>query len=198
MKYPSELMTLISFLRKLPGIGFKTAERFAFTLLEWKEGDLKNFSSHLATLKEKIRHCPTCYAMIDTPACPFCQNPKRNQDLICILSSAKDVFSIEETKVYSGLYHVIDSLLSPLDGKGTESLRLQELKERIERLNVQEVIIALDSTLEGDATSLYLKEELSPLVPKISRIAFGLPLGSCLDFVDGGTLARALLAKQPL
>ncbi len=198
MKYPSELMTLITFLRKLPGIGFKTAERFAFALLEWKETDLKNLASHISTLKEKIRHCKTCYCMVDTEHCPFCENPKRNQEQICVLASAKDVFSIEETRVYSGLYHVIGSLLSPIEGKGTKDLRLEELKARIKSHGIQEVIIALDSTLEGDTTSLFFKEELQNLVPKVSRIAFGLPLGSCLDFVDGGTLARALLAKQPI
>lgn len=197
-KYPSELTTLIAFLKKFPGVGSKTAERFAFHLLTWPEGQLQDFAELVKELKNKIQHCPVCHCLMDAAGCSFCDSGKRDPHAICIIASAKDAFAIEETRSYRGLYHVIGGLLSPLDGRHPESLKLGELKSRIEDLCVKEVIIALDSTLEGDTTSLYLKEHFSSWGLAVTRLAFGLPMGSSLDYVDGGTLARALTGRQPL
>jgi recombination protein RecR len=128
--------------------------------------------------------------------CHFCDKYKRDASVICVISSAKDAFSIEETHSYKGLYHVIGGLLSPLDGRHPDHLLLNPLIKRIETLHIKEMIIALDSTIEGDATALFLKQQLSAKNLQISRLAFGLPMGSSLDFVDGGTLTRALTGRQ--
>lgn len=195
-KYPSELITLISFLKKLPGVGSKTAERFAFQFLNWQTEDLQRFASHLSTFKEKIQDCPECHCLTENGACFFCRSPQRNPKQMCIIASAKDAFVLEETGAYSGLYHVIGGLLSPMNGKAPEHLQIDKLKNRVLTLGVQEMIIALDSTLEGDTTAIYLKEQIQSWGLNVFRLAFGLPLGSSLDFVDGGTLARALTARQ--
>ncbi len=195
-KYPSELITLISFLKKLPGVGSKTAERFAFQFLNWQTDDLQRFASHLSTFKEKIQDCPECHCLTEDGVCFFCKSPQRNPKQMCIIASAKDAFVLEETGAYSGLYHVIGGLLSPMNGKAPEHLQIDKLKNRILTLGVQELIIALDSTLEGDTTAIYLKEHIQSFGLNVFRLAFGLPLGSSLDFVDGGTLARALTARQ--
>lgn len=195
-KYPSELNALIAYLKKLPGVGSKTAERFAFHLLEWPESELKEFSCRLNTLKEKIRHCIECRCLMEDGVCQFCSNDQRNRSQLCMISSAKDAYSLEETGAFRGLYHVIGGLLSPIDGKTPEHLNLKSLKKRVDDLGIKEIIIALDSTLEGDTTALFLKEQIQTWGLSVSRLAFGLPLGSSLDFVDGGTLARALTARQ--
>jgi recombination protein RecR len=195
-KYPSDLLTLIAYLKKLPGIGTKTAERFAFQLLTWPQGQLQNFSEHLATIKEKIKSCPECGCLTDSLTCSFCDKERRDCTSLCIIASAKDVYAFEETRTFRGLYHVIGGLLSPLDDRSIECLQLPQLKKRLENLPIKEVILALDSTLEGDATALYLKEHLSTLGLSVSRLAFGLPMGSSLDYIDGSTLARALSGRQ--
>lgn len=195
-KYPLELTQLIAYLKKLPGVGTKTAERFAFQTLKWQDSDLQSLAAILAQLKEKITHCPECHCLRDQNVCHFCTNPRRNRSQLCIIASSRDVYSIEETGTYQGLYHVLGGLLSPMDGKSPEHLHLEHLKNRIENLQTHEVIIALDSTLEGDTTSLFLKEQIQGWGLSVSRLAFGLPMGSSLDFVDGGTLARAFTGRQ--
>jgi recombination protein RecR len=195
-KYPSHLSTLIAYLKKLPGVGSKTAERFAFQLLTWPEGQLQDFSDLIKEIRIKIRHCPDCHCLMDGSSCGFCDSTTRDPNVLCIIASAKDAFAIEETHAYRGLYYVIGGLLSPLDGRHPDDLKLDELRKRIDNLNVKEAIIALDSTLEGDTTALYLKGHLSTWGLAVTRLAFGLPMGSSLDFVDGGTLMRALTGRQ--
>jgi recombination protein RecR len=195
-KYPSELIHLIAFLKKLPGVGTKTAERFAFQLLTWHSHELASFSQSLAQLKEKIKQCSDCRCLAEAEKCTFCLNPERNPHQICIIASPKDAYALEETGAFRGLYHVLGGLLSPIEGKTAEELRLDLLKARIASLKATEIIIALDSTLEGDTTALYLKEQLQQWGLNVSRLAFGLPIGSSFDFVDGGTLARAFTGRQ--
>ena len=195
-KYPADLNQLITFFKKLPGVGTKTAERFAFQLFHWQDHDLHAFSHLLSQFKIKITKCPECRCLTDQGTCPFCHQPARNKDQLCIIASPRDAYSIEETGAYRGLYHVLGGLLSPLDGKTPEHLNLEQLKKRIVDLQIKEIIIALDSTLEGDTTSLFLKEQIQEWGLPVSRLAFGLPIGSSLDFVDGGTLARALTGRQ--
>lgn len=195
-KYPSDLTRLIAYLKKLPGVGAKTAERFAFQLLNWQEAELQGLSSLLLHLKEKITGCPECHCLTEDGKCFFCHNPAREWSQLCIVATQRDVYSIDETGAFRGLYHVLGGLLSPIDGKTPEHLKLGKLKERIEHLQIKEIIIALDSTLEGDTTSLYLKEQIQTWGLPVSRLAFGIPMGSSLDFVDGGTLARALSGRQ--
>lgn len=195
-RYPSELLTLIAYLKKLPGVGRKTAERFAFYLLEWPNDDIKKFARQLDTLKEKIYPCETCGALKDAAVCPFCDPQQRDSSILCLVSSPRDVYAIEETKVYKGLYHVIGGLLSPLEGRSVEKLCLDKLQQRLQQHSIQEVIIAFDSTLEGDATALFIKQKLDKLGIKATRLAFGLPMGSSIDFVDYGTLERAFTGRQ--
>jgi recombination protein RecR len=195
-KYPPALLHLIEFLKRLPGVGTKTAERYAFQLLSWPKEHLELLGEAARTLKERVHPCPECHCLMEKEACTFCDPSKRELQFLCIISSAKDVYAIEETHMYRGAYHVLGGLLSPLDGRTPDHLDLHLLQERIQKLQVKEVIIALDSTIEGDATSLYLKERLASLGIRVSRLAFGLPMGSPLDYVDGGTLSRALVGRQ--
>ena len=195
-KYPSHLAQLIAFLKKLPGVGSKTAERFAFQFLNWQENELQCFSEILAQFKQKITQCSDCHCLTDNNSCPFCHNALRDKTQLCIIASPRDAYSLEETGAYRGLYHVLGGLLSPLDGRTPNHLNLEQLKKRLFLLHIKEIIIALDSTLEGDTTSLFLKEQIQEWGFPVSRLAFGLPIGSSLDFVDGSTLARALTGRQ--
>lgn len=196
LRYPKDLLTLIAHLKKLPGVGKKTAERYAFHLLGWEGKDLHEFAEGIATLKEKVQACLDCGCLMDGVRCTFCDQEKRDRSQMCIIASPRDVYAIEETGDYRGMYHVLGTLLSPLDGKTPESLNLPQLIQRLQQLGTQEVILALDSTLEGDATSLYLKDALRKHGIEVSRLALGLPLGSSLDFVDEGTLSQAFSGRQ--
>jgi len=197
-KYPSHLIRLIESLRRLPGVGARTAERFAFHLLTWPGEKLKDLGETIGSALDKISFCSECGCMQTEEKCPYCTSPTRDQQTLCIIHSPKDAFAIEETHQYSGLYHVLGSLLSPVDQFDEGALPIQEVRARIEKLGIKEVIIALDSTLEADATALFLKEELAPLGAKLSRLAYGIPIGSTLDFVDGGTLSRAFSGRGQL
>ena len=196
MSYPSALQKLILYLRKLPGVGKKSAERFAFQLISWKDSDLESFSNHLGMLKKLLTTCSACKSLFDKDSCPFCDPYKRNFNQLCVVASAKDIYTIESTGIYNGLYHVIPGLLSPIDSFGPEDLEFNHLRERLLKLEVKEVILALDSTIEGDATSLFLKKELAKVGIEVSRLAMGMPLGSSLDFLDEGTLSRAFSSRH--
>lgn len=195
MKYPLHLLKLIDVLKRLPGVGSKSAERFAFEMIRWPESRLTEMAQVLQMTSLQLKHCSQCGCLIDVDHCQFCRDKNEKVESICVVATARDVFSIGATNEYNGLYHVLGTLLSPMNGVGAESLNLHKLVERITRHQIEEVVIALDSTLEGDATSLYLKKVLGPMRVRISRLAFGLPMGSPLDYVDGGTLARALSAR---
>ncbi len=195
-KLPPSLLSLVSYLRKFPGVGSRTAERYAFQLLDWPEEQLKQLADQLSLLKEKVTFCKQCHCLQELSGCEFCNPDKRDTSHLCIVSSAKDVYPIEDTKIYRGLYHVLGGLLSPLHGYSSDRIQLPKIRERIELLGVQDVVLALDSTVEGDATALFLKEEMQHWGVRVSRLAFGLPLGSSLDYVDGGTLARAFLGRH--
>ncbi len=198
MKYPEDLQALSASLKKLPGVGTRTAERFAFELLGWPQNELSQLADQLSTIQEKIPPCPVCGCLTQRGLCTFCCSPLRDHLSLCILASARDVYAIEETRTFRGLYHVVEHLLSPLDGRHASDLNVDRIEARIQKHGVQEVVIAFDSTLEGDATALFLKERLALLNIKITRLAFGMPVGSSLDHIDGGTLTRALTGRQLL
>jgi recombination protein RecR len=195
MKYPVHLLKIIDLLRKLPGVGTKSAERFAFELIKWPEDQLRLAGEIIASTPQQISYCEECGCLGDAGFCPFCSHAGQRASTLCVVGMPRDVFSIEATGEYQGLYHVLGALLSPLNGIGPEVLNVPGLKQRIVGRRIHEVVIALDSTLEGDATSLYLKQELGSENIHVSRLAFGLPMGSALDYVDGGTLAHALIAR---
>ena len=195
MHYPEHLLKLIQLLRRLPGVGGKSAERFAFHLMGWSDNHLRELGEAISLTKENLRQCDECGCLVDHTGCYFCASPQRDLSVICVVASPRDVFAMEETHEYRGLYHVLNGLLSPMDRRGPEHLSLSKLKNRLLKLQIKEIVVALDSTLEGDATALYIKQEFSQVPVKISRLAFGLPMGSSLDYVDGGTLARALAGR---
>ncbi len=198
MSYPKDLLILIELLRKLPGVGKRTAERYAFKLLEWKNEEISMLGKAIETLPSSLATCEACGCLKESSKlCFFCP-PYRNGNILCIVASAKDVYAIEGSASYKGFYQVLGTLISPLDGKLPEHLPLQKMLERITNLHIQEVVIALDSTLEGDTTSLYLNEHFKKLPLKISRLAFGLPVGSSLEYVDEGTLSLAFVGRRPL
>ena len=153
-RLPSHLASLIIFLKKLPGVGARTAERYAFHLLDWSEEEIASLAQHLTDIKEKISLCPECHALMEEKGCSFCDLSHRDSRLLCIVGSPKDIYPIEETRAFRGIYHVLGALLSPLQKLGPQNLRIDLLKERIKRHKTEEIIIALDSTLEGDATAL--------------------------------------------
>jgi recombination protein RecR len=196
MHYPLHLVKLIELLKRLPGVGSKSAERFAFEMLTWSPDLLSEMGATIDTLPAKISHCGQCGCLMQEAYCPFCDNAKRDTSVICVIASPRDAFAMERTREYRGLYHVLGGMLSPIHGQGPDSLSVPALAKRMKALQVKELVIALDSTLEGDATALYLKQELDSLAVQISRLAFGLPMGSSLDYVDGDTLARALSGRR--
>ncbi|OGN56301.1 MAG: recombination protein RecR [Chlamydiae bacterium RIFCSPHIGHO2_12_FULL_44_59] len=192
-KFPSDLLALITHFKKFPGVGTKTATRFAFELISWDKEALRSLSALLMQFHNQIVPCTTCGCLTDCGNCSFCK--ERDEHCLCILASPRETYAIEETG-YRGLYHIIEHLLSPIDGRHAEKLRIDRIQKRIDEHSIQEVILAFDSTLEGDTTALYLKSQLKNVV--ISRLAFGLPVGSSLEYIDGSTLARALLGRQTL
>ncbi len=193
--YPSSLTMLIEQLKKLPGVGRKTAERFAFKILEWSEKDQKQLASTLDNLHHKLTKCSQCGCFQQENSCSFCHRVFHSATL-CIIASAKDAYAIEQTRIFQGHYHVLGCLLSPLEGRTPEHLQLEHLKKRISALNITEIILALDPTLEGDTTALYLHEIFQPMGLKVTKLALGLPVGSSLDFIDEGTLAQALNGRH--
>jgi recombination protein RecR len=196
MHYPSHLLQLIESMKKLPGVGSKSAERFAFEMLKWSPSSLKTLGNLIDTIPQKLLSCGECGALRGDEPCMFCKEERASSSILCILASSKDVFAIEATRTFEGLYHVLGGVISPLEGIGPDQLNFHKLQERIQKHHINEVIIALDSTVEGDATALYLKKYLSSLPVEISRLAFGIPMGSSFDYVDGGTLGRAFVDRS--
>lgn len=198
MQLPSSLQTLVASLRRLPGVGQRTAERYAFQLLQWPVEQQQKLADSLNQLHSTIRYCSACGSLCEMPLCEICASTHRNRQILCVVGHARDVFAFEQTRAFDGLYHVLGGLLSPMERRGPEAIGIERLKQRLELLGVQEVILALDTTLEGDATALFLRRELEALGCRVSRLAFGLPMGSALEYVDGGTLSRALAGRQQL
>lgn len=196
MKYPDHLERLMQTFRRLPGVGSKSAERFCFELLRWPEAKRQELIRLIAELPQKLSSCQACGSLIEEPGCYFCNSGARDQERLCLVATPKDVYLIEQTGQFKGLYHVLGGLLSPLAGRA--SLALDPLKNRIQDLGIKELIIAFDGTLEGDATAFYVKEQFKELGLTISRLAFGMPAGSLLEFTDGGSLAQALAYRRSL
>jgi recombination protein RecR len=203
MIYTSQTIELLSdHLSKLPGIGKKTAQRLALYILKLPDEDVRSLANTLIELKEKVRYCSECYNITEEDPCILCRNPKRDRSVICVVEEPKDVVAIERTNEFNGLYHVLGGSLSPLDGIGPDDLKIKELINRIDAIRndhpVDEIILALDPNVEGEATTIYLSKLLRPLGIKLTRIARGLPIGSDLEFADQATLARALEARVPV
>ncbi|MBQ3641423.1 recombination protein RecR [bacterium] len=196
MEYTKPLAQLIEFFQKFPGVGPKSAQRMAFHLLKMPEGEVEKFSKILVEAKQNIHHCSICFNMSASDPCEICTDDRRDKTVICVVAETKDLIAIEKTREYKGLYHVLQGTLSPLDGIGVEDIRIKELLTRVTDENVKEIILALSPSVEGEATSLYLTKLLKPFNIKISRIAFGLPVGSDLEYADEVTLAKAIEGRR--
>ncbi|HTP78898.1 MAG TPA: recombination mediator RecR [Bacteroidota bacterium] len=177
---------------QLPGIGRKTAQRLALYVLKMNREEVNALSEAIVNVKERVRYCSVCSNITESDPCPICSNPKRERSYLCVVEEPNDVLAIEKTNEFRGLYHVLGGALSPLDGVGPEDLRIRELLDRLSGKNVDEVILAMNPNVEGEATTLYLSKLLKPLEVKVTRIARGLPVGSDLEFADEATLSRAL------
>ena len=189
------LQKAIDELSKLPSIGRKTAQRLALHLLKSDQQNVESLVNSLIELKSKIRFCSECFNLSTEDLCDICKSPKRDRTSICIVEDASDVIAIEKTNEFNGLYHVLGGVLNPLAGTNVESLKIKELLIRLQKLDVKEIILALNPNAEGDATSLYLIKILKELPIKITRIARGLPIGGDLEFADAATIGRALLGR---
>ncbi|MCD7780452.1 MAG: recombination mediator RecR [Candidatus Gastranaerophilales bacterium] len=196
MEYTKPLAQLIEFFQKFPGIGPKSAQRMAFHLLKMPLSEVRNFSKVLVEAKENIHYCNICFNMSASNPCEICTDDRRERSIICVVAETKDLIAIEKTREYKGLYHVLQGTLSPLDGIGVEDIRLKELLTRVTDTDIKEVILALNPSVEGEATSMYITKLLKPFNIKISRIAFGLPIGSDLEFADEITLAKAIEGRR--
>ena len=183
---------------RLPGIGKKSAMRIAYHLLKTDSGFLNQFARELSTLHERIKQCSVCGTYTETDPCPICTSAKRDRSMICVVEQPQDVTTIEASKEFSGLFHVLGGVISPLDGIGPEQLSIGKLVERVQKENVQEVIIATNPTIDGDVTALYIQRALSGTNVKISRLASGLPVGGDLEYEDKLTLARSFSKRQSL
>lgn len=194
--YTKPLARLVEEFQKLPGIGPKSAQRMAFQILKMSVSEVQKFSNAILEAKEKIKYCRRCFNMSSENPCEICTDDKRNNSVICVVSETRDLIALERTREYKGSYHVLQGLISPLDGITPEDLRIKELIERIQNEEIEEVILAINPSVEGEATSMYLTKIIKPLGLKVSRIAFGLPVGSELEYADEITLARALEGRR--
>lgn len=189
---------LITSLRCLPGVGPKSAQRMALQLLEHDRVGATKLASALTEAVEQVQRCGACRNLTEQPLCGICANPKRNDALLCVVETPADVLAIEQSNTYSGKYFVLLGRLSPLDGIGPKELGLDQLDQRLAEGKVQELIIATNPTVEGEATSHYISEKAKAHGVKVSRIAHGVPIGGELEYIDGGTLAHALNSRQEI
>lgn len=192
------LSALIGELEKLPTIGPKTAARLAFYLLSASKEDAEALSRAILDVKEKVRFCSRCFSLTEADPCSICSDARRDPTLLCVVGEAKDVYAIERTMSYRGRYHVLGGLISPIEGIGVGQLKIKELVDRVGKENTSEVIIATNPNAEGESTALYLARLLAPAGVKVTRLAYGLPIGGDLDYADEVTLTRALEGRRSL
>jgi len=195
MQIAEPLLIAIEELSKLPGIGKKTAQRLALFILKSEENSVLKLVESIQNLKLKLRLCEQCYNFSEDNLCEICKSSKRDHSTICIVEEASDVIAIEKTNEFTGIYHVLGGVLSPLSGVGSDNLKIRELMKRFENEEIKEVILAVNPDTEGEATSLYLAKLIKPLGIKVTRIARGLPIGGDLEFADEATIGRAVLGR---
>ncbi len=198
MIYPKSIASLIEHFQKFPSVGPKSAQRMAFYLLRMPKSEVEKFAQSMIDAKENTKTCEICFNLSATSPCEICTSPQRDKSTICVVAETKDLIAIEKTNEYKGLYHVLQGLISPMDGIGADDIRIKELLNRLTDDNVKEVILALSPSVEGEATSLYLNKLIKPFGIKISRIAFGLPIGADLEYADEITIAKALEGRREL
>ncbi len=196
--YAPPVTRLIDELKRLPGIGQKTAQRLAFFLLRSDRDQALALSEAIREAKERIRQCSVCNNITDTNPCFFCTSPSRNKALICVVEEATNIQAVEKTRQFSGMYHVLGGALSPLQGIGPDQLHIKSLIERLKGGTVEEIIIATNPTAEGEATAVYLSKLIKPLGVRVTRIAMGIPVGSDLEYADEVTMLKAMEGRRDL
>ena len=196
--YEGIIQDVIDGLSRLPGIGPKGAQRIAFHLLKADPQEVADLAEALLTLREKVQFCEICGNVSQERTCAICRDPRRDPSLLCVVEESKDVVAIERTREFRGRYHVLHGALSPLDGVGPADLKIRELLVRLEREPADEVVVATNPDVEGEATALYLAKLLKPLGIRVSRIAQGVPMGGDLEYADQVTLARALAGRRDI
>ncbi|REK23158.1 MAG: recombination protein RecR [Actinobacteria bacterium] len=196
--FEGPVQRLIDELARLPGVGRKTAQRLAFHLLTVEEADARRLSVAIADMREQVGQCRRCFNVAAGEECAICRDVKRDADVVCVVERPQDIVVVERTQEFRGLYHVLGGSLSPINGVGPDQLRMAELKNRVEGESIQELIVATNPTVEGDATAMYIAREFKPLGVRVSRLASGLPVGGDLDYADEITLGRALAGRMEL
>ena len=194
--YPNSLEKLIDSFKYLPGIGEKTAERLAFAVLDMDEEIVEQFSISLNNVKETIHKCPICNSLTDLEKCSICENKNRDNEVLCVVEDPKSVFLFEKLGLFKGKYHVLNGLISPLDGINPEDIELEKLIDRIKKNNYKEIILAFKPSIEGETTSLYIKRILGDMNLSITKIASGIPIGADMEYIDAMTLERALIDRK--
>jgi recombination protein RecR len=195
---PNPLNRLVAQLARLPGIGEKTAQRLAFHILRAPAEDARELSDAIREVREKVHLCARCYSLTEDGLCGFCRDDRRDERVVCVVENVADLLAIERTREFKGRYHVLHGVLSPLEGVGPDQLRIKELLARLNDSKIEELIVATNPDVEGEATALYLTRLLKPMGLKVSRIAQGLPMGGDLEYADQATLARALSGRREL
>ena len=198
-QYPSKLLEhAVQELTRLPGVGRKTALRFALYLLSQNKDTVHSFSDSLTHLRDDVKHCKVCHNISDTEVCDICTNPQRDKSTICVVENIHSVMSIENTGQFHGLYHVLGGVISPMDGIGPSDLELESLFARVQTGNINEIILALNPTMEGDTTNFYISRKLADTGIKLSVLARGVSIGDDLEYTDEVTLGRSILGRTPL
>ena len=198
-QYPSKLLEhAVQELSRLPGVGRKTALRFALYLLKQDKQIVEEFSKSLTTLRNDVKHCKVCHNISDTDICDICSNPQRDKTTICVVENIHSVMSIENTNQYHGLYHVLGGVISPMDGVGPSDIELESLFKRVQNEDIKEIILARNPTMEGDTTNFYISRKLADLNVKLSVLARGVSVGDDLEYTDEVTLGRSILGRTPL
>lgn len=195
--YPVAIEKLIEEFSKLPGIGYKTAQRLTLHVLNLPKEEVEGFSKALIEARGTIKYCSVCGNFTDTDPCAICSNPSRNKHLICVVEEPKDIMAIEKVREYNGVYHVLHGVISPMHGKGPDSIKLKELISRMNN-EVKEVIVATNPNVDGEATAMYISKLLKPLGVKVTRIAHGIPVGGDLEYADEVTLSKALEGRKEI
>lgn len=195
--YPVAIEKLIEEFAKLPSVGQKTAQRLTLHILNLPEDEVKEFAAALVQARGTIKYCKICGNFTDKDPCSICSNPNRNANLICVVEQPKDIMTLERVKEFNGVYHVLHGNLSPMQGRGPQDIRIRELVARM-RENIEEVIVATNPNIEGEATAMYISRVLKPLEVKVTRIASGLPVGGEMEYADEVTLSKALEGRKEI
>ena len=196
--FPTALQELADQFARLPGIGGKTAQRLAFHVLELDDGDAKAFADAILAAKQTVHTCPVCQNLTDREICPICDNEMRDRSIICVVAEPRDVIAMERSREFNGTYHVLHGVISPLNHVTQDDIRIKELLARVASGQVREVIMATNPDTEGEATAMYISRLLRPMEVKVTRLAYGVPVGSQLEYADEVTLSRALEGRQEI